>query len=156
VFVCFAPSLVFVAFFFLSLSTLLELTPFEAISRYIPSINHLQYLLPERFTSSLNIAISTLHPESSFKTPSYEFISSRPAPNNPQLREYRFNSPSLAQKEDVSTFFPSLDSLKTFSGEHSTLLPPQSAVLSGMLMDHTLGHHICLLGPKVLILIENF
>jgi hypothetical protein len=129
----------------------LELTPFDTISRYIPSINHLQYLLPERFTSSVNIAISTLQSGRASTMPSYQFASSRPAPNDPQMREYQFNSTSN-QKEIVLTYFPSLDCSKTFSGQDSTLLPPQAAVLSGMLMDHSIGHHLCLLGPKVFAL----
>lgn len=126
----------------------LELTPLETISRYIPCLSHLQYLLPDRFTSAIKIAISGLQ-EGSMKTPSYQFVSSSPSPSNPQLREYRFKSPPLAQKEFVSICFPSVDSLKTHSCEQSTLLPPQSTVLGGMLMDHAIGHHICLLGPKV-------
>jgi hypothetical protein len=145
--------IVFVHFSLISTS---DMTPLEAVSRFIPSITWLQHLLPDRLKSALNIAMTSLHSGKQLGTPSYQFLSSTPFANNSQSREFRFQ-PShslLSTLPEISISFPSVDKTKCFVAAQLNLLPPQSQVLDRMLIDHTIGQHICLLGPKVLFQIS--
>jgi hypothetical protein len=118
----------------------------------MPSITWLQHLLPDRLKSALMIAVTSLHSGKSSMVPSYNFLSSKPLPGVTKMREFRFKSSHsiLSTVSEISISSPSADTTKSFVASQLGLLPPQLQILDHMLMDHTIGQHICLLGPKVL------
>lgn len=147
---------------------IIDLTPFEALSRFIPSISWMNTLLPERIKSSLNVLLSSFHPdtfEDNNPRSTYQFTHSLPETNNSHLRVYSFAISPTSSISSISSFinsnlksdkvvtinFPSENNHHvTYSSQKdSQLLKSQYQVMSNMIMDHTIGQHICLIGPKV-------
>ena len=149
---------------------IVDLTPFEALSRFIPSLSWMNNLLPERIKSSLNVLLSNFVQETfedSSPRSTYQFQKSLPSTSNSHMRVYSFTplSSSSLSSMTLSSFIQSNSKSERFvemtfpseninhinySSQDSLLLKSQFQVMSNMIMDHTIGQHICLIGPKVI------
>ena len=138
----------------------------EAMSRFVPTVSWLRYILPERFQHPIAQAAAALSGknDASMVTNSYTITSTQSAEGS-NLSTFAFSPTSsgtissfLGEKGDVkveatagsskaSGSYYSANDLKP-SDSSQQLLPFQQQVLSSMLMDHAIGQHVCILGPK--------
>jgi hypothetical protein len=131
------------------------MSPHEALCRYIPSLSFLSYLAPDKLSRSLSSAAQSLI-SSTASAPVSTYTSY-------VLKEVRTTASTCHFQYTLqsSSVFSSTGNSVTASQASggvvestvllstSPLLHTQKQVLGNLLMDHAIGQHTCLLGPKV-------
>lgn len=142
-----------------------DMNPLEAVSRFVPTVSWLRYILPDRFQhpmESASAALSSLSGQNqTLALKSYAILQCASARSQTTLTfaslagsNGTVNVHAVAgSDEEISVDFRSMGCSK----QGRQLLPFQMNVLSSALMDHSIGQHICILGPKVhlIILVSN-
>jgi hypothetical protein len=136
------------------------MNPLEAASRFVPTLSWLRYILPDRFqhpmeTAAVNLSsVSSQNQHRALKS----YSIARTGPANAQVNSQVMSFAPVTGSTDSVEVRAVAGSAEAGSVDYSAaagsrgsrvLLPFQMDVLSSALMDHSIGQHICILGPKV-------
>jgi hypothetical protein len=133
------------------MAILTGLVPLSALQRCVPAVSPLRYLVPRKFEYTLAEAVANMHRAmgelSSLDSASVYYSVASIAKDSESSVNARFEHKSKGSV--VTSCHSGGRDLEPWEEVKARLLPSQLRVLEDAMLDHAIGKHICILGPKV-------
>ena len=127
------------------------MSPLEVVARFVPTLSWLRHIVPERFQHSLQKAAEELNQGTPPSTSSYVITSTSSSEGSDECTLSFASGGGGAAVVHCCAGGEAASAVDYSSPSESLrrLLPFQQQLLSNLLMDHSIGQHVCVLGPKV-------